>query len=54
MKAEDFYPKQEDYWERAHANLAGWLGPQCGEIVIELGVVAWVLTLGYGPSRRLS
>jgi hypothetical protein len=28
IKEEDFYPKQQNYWERANDNLAGWLGLQ--------------------------
>lgn len=26
MREEDFYSKQQDYWERANDNPAGWLG----------------------------
>ena len=26
MREEDFYPKQQDYWDRANDNLARWLG----------------------------
>jgi hypothetical protein len=28
IREEDFYPKQQNYWERANDNLAGWLGLQ--------------------------
>jgi hypothetical protein len=28
MREEDFYPQQQDYWERTADNLAHWLGPQ--------------------------
>jgi hypothetical protein len=28
MREEDFYPKKQDYLERANDNLAGWLGLQ--------------------------
>jgi hypothetical protein len=28
IKEGDFYPKQQNYWERANDNLAGWLGLQ--------------------------
>jgi hypothetical protein len=28
IKEEDFYPKQQNYWERANDNLAAWLGLQ--------------------------